>query len=106
MGGLCLGGREKMQHWDMQLTFLHNLCDRGTAGEAQGNYLRVDCKYTPLQVAEQPMFTSLYCAGYEQQEEQDQSWGLELGQAGLNKVKLTLDYRLGMNESPLASWKM
>lgn len=88
-----------MQPWDMQLTLLHHPCDRGTAGEAQGNYLRVDCKFTPLQVAEQPVFTSLYCAGYEQQEEQDQSWGLELGQAGLNKVKLTLDCRLGMNES-------
>lgn len=48
-------------------------------GEALGNYFRIDCKLTPSEVSEQPVFTFLYCAGYEQQEEQDQSWGLELG---------------------------
>lgn len=41
-----------MQPWDMRLSILHHACDKGTAGEALGNYLRVDCKFSPLQVAE------------------------------------------------------
>lgn len=41
-----------MEPWDMRLSILHRICDRGTAGEALGNYLRVDCKFSPSQVAE------------------------------------------------------
>lgn len=87
---MCLRGVEEMQPWDMRLAIPHHPRDSGSAGEPPGDYLRSDGKFVPLQTAEQPALNSwgvisfLCRAGYEQQEEQEQSRGFELGQAGLN----------------------
>lgn len=52
VGSLNLRGMEEIQSWGMRPSILQHLCDKATAGEALGNYLRVDCKFSPLQVAE------------------------------------------------------
>ncbi|EOB01843.1 hypothetical protein Anapl_09769 [Anas platyrhynchos] len=85
LGNLCLKEKEEMQPCGVKLTLLHHPCESCVVGIPR-NYLRSDDKLILLQMAEQPAFSSccwksLCHAGYNQQEEEEQFQGFELGLA-------------------------